>query len=194
MTPMRVGSRIALIRHARSSHVHTGWMNAAGFRAWREAYEGAGIREDERVPAGLELLVKHPDLVLTSDAPRAIASARLIAPSSEIVVSPLLRELDLHGPQLGALRLPLVGWAVAVGARTLVETVRGRYPSEAEADRISEAATLLEKLALQHPLLLVVTHASFRKRLADRLLRTEWQAEPGPRSFEHWSVWLFRRD
>jgi hypothetical protein len=36
--------RVALVRHARSSHVHVGWITASGFRAWREAYEAAGIR------------------------------------------------------------------------------------------------------------------------------------------------------
>ena len=31
-------SRVALVRHARSAHVHTGWIDATGFRAWQEAY------------------------------------------------------------------------------------------------------------------------------------------------------------
>jgi hypothetical protein len=56
--------RVALVRHARSSHVHAGWITASDFRAWREAYEAAGIREDERVPAHLEQLVGRADLVL----------------------------------------------------------------------------------------------------------------------------------
>src|SRR6476660_10302071 len=105
--PLQIeGGRIALVRHARSSHVHTGWITADGFRAWRAAYEAAGIREGERAPAPLERLVGRADLVLSSDAPRAIASARLLAPGHEIVISPLLRELDLESPTLGGLRLP----------------------------------------------------------------------------------------
>src|SRR5262245_6692979 len=95
--------RVALIRHARSSHVHTGCITASGFRAWREAYEAASIRDDERVPAHLERLAGHADLVLSSDAARAVASARMLASGREIVVSSLLRELDLEGPTLGGL-------------------------------------------------------------------------------------------
>ena len=91
-------SRVALVRHARSSHVHAGWIDAGGFRAWREAYEAAGIHEDERVPAQLEQLASHAGVVLSSDAARAVASARLLAPGREIVVSPLLRELDPKDP------------------------------------------------------------------------------------------------
>ena len=186
-------ARVALVRHARSSHVHAGWIDVHGFRAWREAYEAAGIHEGERVPAQLEQLVSRADLVLSSDAARAVSSARLLAPGREIVVSPLLSELDLEGPTLGGLRLPLGAWAVAVGGRTLVRTLRRQYPSAAEAARIGNAAAWLEELAAQNSLIVAVTHAMFRRRLATRLLRTGWQAEPGRRSLQPWSAWLFSR-
>ena len=186
-------ARVALVRHARSSHVHAGWIDARGFRAWREAYEAAGIHEDERVPAQLEQLVSRADLVLSSDAARAVSSARLLAPGREIVVSPLLSELDLEGPTLGGLRLPLGAWAVAVGGRTLVRTLRRQYPSAVEAARIGNAAAWLEELAAQNSLIVAVTHAMFRRRLATRLLQAGWQAERGRRSLQPWSAWLFRR-
>jgi broad specificity phosphatase PhoE len=190
---IQTGARVALVRHARSSHVHAGWISASGFRAWREAYESAGIHEDERVPAQLEQLVSRAGLVLSSDAARAVASARLLAPGREIVVSPLLSELDLEGPALGGLRLPLRAWAVAVGGRTLLQTFRRQYPSAAEAARIDNAAAWLEELAAQHSLIVAVTHAMFRRRLSARLMQTGWQAERGHRSLQPWSAWLFTR-
>jgi broad specificity phosphatase PhoE len=188
---IRTESRIALIRHARSSHVHAGWITASGFRAWREAYEAAGIREDERVPAHLAQLASHADLVLSSNAARAIASARMLA--HEIVVSPLLRELDLESPALGGVRLPLAAWALAVGGRILLLTLRRQYPSAAEAARVNNAAAWLEELATKRSLIVAVTHASFRRQLSTRLAQTGWQAEPGRRSMRHWSAWFFRR-
>jgi broad specificity phosphatase PhoE len=160
---------------------------------WREAYEAAGIHEDERVPAYLEQLVGRADLVLSSDAARAVASARLLAPGHEIVVSPLLRELDLESPTLGGIRLPLAAWAVAVGGRILLLTLRRQYPSAAEAARVHNAAAWLEELAARHSMIVAVTHASFRRQLSARLVQTGWQAEPGRRSVQHWSTWLFRR-
>jgi broad specificity phosphatase PhoE len=172
---MQTEARIALVRHARSSHVHTGWITADGFRAWRAAYEAAGIREGERAPAHLERLVGRADLVLSSDAPRAVASARLLAPGHEIVISPLLRELDLESPMLGGLRLPLAAWALAVGGRTLLLTPRRQYPSAVEAARLSSAAAWLEELAAKHSLIVAVTHASFRRQLSTRLVQTGWQ-------------------
>jgi broad specificity phosphatase PhoE len=183
---------VALVRHARSSHIHAGWITANGFRAWRDAYEAAGIRDDERVPDELARLV-GAELVVSSDAARAVASARLLARGREIVISPLLRELDLESPALGGLRLPLAAWALAVGGRPLFLTLRRQYPSPAEAARIDNAAAWLEKLAVQHSSIVAVTHASFRRQLATRLVHNGWQLEPGRRSQQHWSVWLLRR-
>jgi broad specificity phosphatase PhoE len=168
-------------------------LDAAGFRAWREAYEAAGIEAGEAIPARLAQLAETADLVVSSDAPRAVASARLLARDRETIASPLLRELDLHGPRLGGLRLPLLGWALAVGGRALLLTLGRRYPSTAETARIDEAAAWLEDLAGGHPLILAVTHASFRKRLARRLVHAGWQQEPGRGSLRHWSASLLFR-
>ena len=189
----QTGTRIVLVRHARSSHVHAGWIDASGFRAWREAYEAAAIREDERVPAALEQLAAVAGLVLSSDAPRALATGRLLAGGREVVVSPLLRELDLEGPTLGGLRLPLGAWAVAVGGRTLVRSLRGQYPSAAESARIGDAADWFEGLAARHSTIIAVTHAMFRRRLAARLVQDGWQPEPGRRPVQPWSAWGLRR-
>lgn len=186
-------TRIALVRHARSAHIHAGWINASGFRAWRDAYEAAGIRADERVPDELSQLACGAGLVVSSDAARAVASARLLAPGREIAVSPLLRELELEGPSLGGLRLPLAAWALAVGGRALLLTLRRQYPSPAEAARIDNGAAWLEELAVQHGSIVAVTHASFRRQLATRLVHNCWQREPGRRSHQHWSTWLFNR-
>ena len=190
---IKTKSRIALIRHGRSAHVHAGWINATGFRAWREAYEAAGIRADERAPAHLQQLMAGVDLVLSSDAARAQATARLLAPEHKVVSSPLLRELDLESPRLGGLRLPLAAWVLAVGGRTLVLTLRGQYPSIAEATRINNAAAWLTELSEQHSMIIAVTHGSFRQQLSNRLVQTGWQSEPGRRSIQHWSAWFLRR-
>ena len=71
--------RILLVRHGPSAHVRAGWIDVQGFRAWRSAYEAAGISESERPPLPLAQSIGDASLVLASDAPRAIASARLLA-------------------------------------------------------------------------------------------------------------------
>jgi hypothetical protein len=65
--------------------------------------------------------------------------------------------------------------------------------SAAEADRLARAAAWVDELASQHSLIVAVTRASFRRRLADRLVRSGWQAEPGRRSLRYWNTWSLRR-
>src|SRR6185436_11260073 len=97
---------IFLVRHGRSAHVHSGWIDLDGFQRWREAYERAPIAAEEVGPPHLVELARTADRVVSSDAPRAIASARLLA--GEFVVSPLLHELKLPPPALRRIRLPLI--------------------------------------------------------------------------------------
>jgi broad specificity phosphatase PhoE len=186
--------RLHLVRHGRSAHVHAGWIDATGFRAWRVAYEAASIRDDERVPSDLQQLATGADLVVASDAPRAVASARLLAPpGKEVMVSPLLRELDLEGPSMGGLRLPLAAWALAVGGQMLLRTLRRQHPFAAEAARVAQAAAWLDDLAARHATILAVTHASVRAQLSRQLARTGWNPAPGRRSLRPWSAWSFTR-
>jgi hypothetical protein len=184
--------RLALVRHGRSAHVHRGWIDRGGFDAWREAYEAAGLHGSEQAPADLVRLAADATLVVASDAPRAVESARLLAPGREITLSPLLRELALPGPDLRRLRLPLAGWALAVGARNLLQTLRSRYPPPSELPRIAEAADWLADLAAHQPFVVAVTHGAMRQQLALHLVRRGWQPHGRRRSLHHWSAWLFR--
>lgn len=185
---------IALVRHGMPAHVRTGWVSLSGLQKWREGYDAAGIRADEIVPPHVQALMARGPLVVSSDTPRAAASARLLRPEADVVMSPLLRELDLEAPPLPGLRLPLRAWAVAIAARALFEAVTRGYPSAAETARIREAAAWLDQLSKQHPAIVAVTHAQFRRELARRLVHTGWAPEPGDRSGRHWSAWVLRRN
>jgi len=65
---------ILLVRHARSAHVHRGFLDLAGFRRWREAYEAAGIDERDQPPAALKDLARGSGIIVASTAPRAFRS------------------------------------------------------------------------------------------------------------------------
>jgi broad specificity phosphatase PhoE len=186
-----VRSGLALVRHGRSAHRHRGWIDGEGFRAWRHAYEAAGLDDGERAPTELARLIDDDTLVVASDAPRAMESARLLAPSRRVVGSPLLRELELQAPDLRRLRLPLLGWAVAVGMRASWLAMRAHHPAASELVRVAEAADWLTALAAQRQTVVAVTHASFRRQLALHLVRGGWRPLGGKRSLHHWSAWLF---
>ena len=126
--------------------------------AWRDAYEAAGIRDDDAAPEELIALAGTADVVACSNAPRAVESARRLIGEREVLVSPLLRELELMCPPLGRVRLPLAAWSLAIGGRRVVDAMRGG-PTAAERARVAEAATWIDGLATRHASVVVVTHA-----------------------------------
>jgi broad specificity phosphatase PhoE len=182
-----------LVRHGRSAHVHAGWVDIHGFRRWREAYEAASLSAGEQPPAALVALGGSADLVVASDAPRAVASAERLVAKGPVQTSPLLRELDLDAPSLGQVRLPLLAWAVAVGARSFLLARRASYRAGAEAKRVTAAAAWLDELSAGHLTTVVVTHASLRRRLWGELQNLGWQSASTERSWENWSAWSLRQ-
>lgn len=186
--------KLILVRHGRSAHVHAGAMDLAGFYRWREAYEAAGVIAGEVPPPELAELARNAGALVASNAPRAIESARLLAPEREPIISPLLRELDLHPPNV-RLRMPLLAWALAFGVRSLWRWM-SRQPHLTTAEemvRLARAAQWLGELTKQHGEVVVVTHHSFRMELMKVLKAEGWEATVPRKKSAHWSVWSFRR-
>ena len=86
---------LLLVRHGRSAHVETGWVDVDGVRQWMAAYDAAEIMPEHAPPAELEALVRDASRVIASDLPRTVASAVRLAPEREIVRTPLLREAPM---------------------------------------------------------------------------------------------------
>ncbi|HVE71420.1 MAG TPA: hypothetical protein VNI54_08640 [Thermoanaerobaculia bacterium] len=172
---------ITLVRHGRSAHVHTGWLDFDGFLRWRESYELAPIADDDLPPRELCTLAENAAIV-ASNAPRAITSAQRLAPDREVTISPLLRELELPPPRMFNLRLPPLVWALAF-------LLRGLRPSGEEAQRAAEAAKLLDTLAREKGSVVAATHGAVRPAIARELVRLGWAHDGGRRGTHHWSAW-----
>lgn len=180
--------QLLLVRHGRSAHVQRGWLDADGFRAWRIAYEAAGIRAAESPPGELVAAAASASLVVSSDVRRALESAHLLAPG-RISTSALLRELELPARGLVNIRMPLLGWALAVGTRNAIHTIRSTFPSQPDRDRIVAAAAWLEDLFDGNTRVVAVTHATFRKLLARQLVLRGWRRLDRKSPLHCWSAW-----
>jgi len=193
------GPELLLVRHGRSAHVVTGWLDVHGVRRWMAAYDAAEIALEHAPPPALEALARDAALVVASDLPRTVASAVRLAPEREIVRSPLLRETPLESPDhplpaLGGMRLPFRAWGMIWGSRWLMAYLRNQPPpgvSPAELARAEEAAAwLLEQATRADGRVVVVTHATFRVVLAQALVRRGWRG-PQEKSYREWSAWPF---
>ena len=192
-------AELVLVRHGPSAHVESGWLDVAGLRRWMAAYDAAEIALHHAPPPEVQALCRDATRFLTSDLPRAVASALRLAPGREIERTPLLREAPLETrelplPSLGGVRLPLRGWALVLGARFLAAWMRGAPPPGVDAAalaRADEAAAWLDEQALSGDgRIIVVTHTTFRHLLSRSLAARGWRG-PERRPFREWSASRF---
>jgi broad specificity phosphatase PhoE len=190
---------LILVRHGRSAHVVTGWLDVQGVRNWMAAYDAAEISPDHAPPPELEALARDAALLVASDLPRTVASAVRLAPGREIVRTPLLREVPLETPDrplpgFAGIRLPFRAWGMVWGSRWLMAYLRNQPPpgvSPAELARAEQAATwLVEQATHAGGRVVVVTHATFRVVLGRALARRGWRG-PQEKSYREWSAWPF---
>lgn len=195
-TPSRPRAEIALVRHGRSAHVEPRWLDVEGVRRWMAAYDAAAIAPEHPPPPALVALARSADLVVSSDLPRALASAALLAGGRDVAADPLFREAALETaelplPALAGVRLPLHGWALAFALRWVQASRRGLHAGVVA--RADAAAAWLADHAAGRRLVLVVTHGTFRTVLAAALARRGWRP-PSRRPFREWSVWRLPPD
>ena len=190
---------LLLVRHGRSAHVHTGWVDVDGVRQWMAAYDAASIMPEHAPPAELEALVRDASLVVASDLPRTIASAERLAPEREIVRTPLLREAPMETPDrplpaFGGIRLPLRAWGMLWSTRWIASWLWNAEPpgiGPAELERAEQAAELLVARARESGgRIVAVTHATFRVVLARALAGRGWRG-PDERPYHEWSAWRY---
>jgi broad specificity phosphatase PhoE len=186
--------RLLLVRHGRSScTLPPGFVDRAAVERWLTAYDAAGLAADDAPPAALVAEVARAHLVVSSDLPRAVASAALLAPGRESIVSPLFREIPLPIPRSLVRRLPAMVWGAIIHLRWLYEIARGRGDPRDAVEQARAAARWCEDacdaLGAEEPVIAVATHGVFRRVLARHLLGEGWRFAPGRRGYAHWSVW-----
>jgi len=163
--------------------VVSGLLDRAAFLRWREAYEGAGIHPAEVPPAELCAAAQQAAVIVSSDARRAIESARMLAPDREEPPEVQRLELSLEPLNLRRVRLPLFGWALTYAFRALA--------TADEKERVRAAAEWLIELPLRQGEVIALTHGSFRSLLARELARRGWMPVTPRRRSSHWSAWSF---
>ena len=166
-------------------------MRSADVGAFEDAYDAAGIVDHEDPPPDLIRVAADAAIIAASDLPRAVASARRIAPTREPDVTPLLREIRLEPPRWLP-RLPIQVWDVLSHAQWSYRLARGTPHDFVR--RANDAAEWLAQRAADPATVVAVTHGGFRRIVANRLEARGWSAGPGRRSYENWSVWSYSRD
>lgn len=166
-------------------------MNRRAVSAFEDAYDAASILDEAVPPIDLLRASENADVICSSDLPRAIATARRVAPDREIVITPLLREIRLEPPLWIPFALPISTWDALSHAQWSYRLwAKSR---NAFVERADQATEWLEERASRARTTLVVTHAGFRRLLHARFRSRGWRSLHARQSYEHWSIWALER-
>lgn len=183
--------RIILVRHGPPAPVAASrLLDSTAFARWCAEYAQVGLSATAAAPSDLVALARAGARVVSSDLPRAMASAALLAPDIHVITSPLLREAEVPVPPWHRVRLPLTAWLALSRAGWLAGLWQGAESRAAVAARAGAAAEWLSGLAMRDGGIIAVTHGAVRPAIARALLASGWRGRGWGR-YAPWSAWAF---
>jgi broad specificity phosphatase PhoE len=184
--------RILLIRHGQPHIALRPHAGHAGFAAYIDAYEEAGLSPSNLPPEELRDLVRELDHVFTSDRPRSRQSAAALAPRAELIADSLFAEAPLASPRIPLLKMGAPKWAVVsrilwhAGFHPGIENPRNaRKRAVQAADRLIARAHVTGVSAL-------VAHGYFNWMIG-RELRRRGFARSGSHQARYWNTVIYER-
>ncbi|MGM7636673.1 histidine phosphatase family protein [Bacillus sp. Hm123] len=174
---------ISLIRHGRSTHTDHSWINASQFGDWVKQYDAAGVFTEADFPEETKRKMADAKLIVTSDLTRSIHSAHLLSPQTNIVSSPLFREVGIPRVSFSKIKAPPALWSILLRSCWLFG-----YSSQTESllqakKRAKEASEQLIHYATKYETILLVGHGFFNRSRA-RESRMEKQDKNKPKTLE----------
>lgn len=172
--------RIVLLRHGRPHVPNYKSLKAGQVGQWIEAYNAAGLTADHKPPQRAIEIAATCNMVVCSDLPRSIESAKALGVESINVVEPVFREVGLSFWNLPMLKMTPKAWAVFFRLAWFCG-----YASNSESvwearTRASSGAARLKELAEINGAILFVGHGLLNKFLAKELLSSGWKGPNNP--------------
>jgi broad specificity phosphatase PhoE len=184
--------RILLIRHGQPHISLSPRTGHAGFAAYIDSYEEAGLSPASLPPQELQDLARELDHVFTSGRPRSHQSAKALAPHAERIADPLFAEAPLAAPVIPLLQMQVAKWAVVsrllwyLGFHPKIENPR------TAARRAAQAADILIARARKSGTAALLAHGYFNWMIGRRLARLGF-ARSGSHRARYWNTVIYER-
>ncbi|MEH7276050.1 histidine phosphatase family protein [Neobacillus vireti] len=183
---------ISLIRHGKSQLTENDKLSGWEFKKWVEKYDYNGVIEESTYPSATLGKVAAANIIITSDLKRAVESARLLDPVTNIISDLLFRETELpsYTSQIFNLKLKPSTWAIVLrilwfsGYSTNCESL------DQAKFRANKAAQQLIDYANEYKSVVLVGHGFFNMFIAKELQKKGWIG-PRKRDSKHWNCMSF---
>lgn len=185
--------QIVLLRHGMPKVDKDRRLNAAEFGGWVSEYNAAGIDTDCRPPQPAIEQASKCNLVVCSNLPRSLESARALGIETIGICESAFREMDMPYANLQFPRLSLSVWSVLFRLMWV-----GGYSANAESfdaarERARNCAERLMVLASIHDSVLLVGHGSLNWFVARYLKSMGWTGpRKAPRKYWEFGVYSYQ--
>ncbi|MBA2589889.1 MAG: histidine phosphatase family protein [Alphaproteobacteria bacterium] len=182
--------RIILVRHGQPHIALSPKASHAGFADYIGAYEEAGLAPANLPPQELRDLVRELDHVFTSDRPRSLQSAAVLAPTAMLTTDPLFAEAPLATPCIPLLRMAVPKWAVVSRILWHAGFAPGIENARAAGHRAEKAADILIARAREAGSAVLVAHGYFNFMIGRRLAKLGF-VRTGSHQARYWNTVIY---
>ncbi len=170
--------KITLMRHGKPELSLSGHTAAGALCDIIMAYDASGIA-DHPTEAAINAAKNH-NIVVSSDLPRALQSAKALGVDKIHSADALFREATLPHFSNGSLKLPMSGWLVILRCIWFCGYSQNGETFLAAKTRAKAAAERLIMLAREFNSVLLVGHGFINYFIAKELLSNHWVGPPKP--------------
>jgi len=181
--------RITLLRHGKPKFELTGNARASELSEISKSYDLSGIHADPSKDSIIQ--AKRHNIIVCSNLPRSIQSAKALGVTEVHSISPLFREADIPYFTKGSIKLPVSTWIIVMRGLWFFGLSKNGESLLATRKRAKKATGELILLAKQFESVMLVGHGFINHFIAKELLSSNWSGPKKPAS-EYWGCSTYR--
>lgn len=182
---------IALLRHGKPTVTENDKLSAIEYTGYMRQYDDAGIDLAHPPPKEVSRRAETSSVILCSDLPRAIESAKTLSNSHEVVVDSVFREITMPSINMNTFKFSAKTWGVISRAVWFLGYSNGSESFRQAKERAATAAKQLIGLAETHGSVVLVSHGFVNYFIGRALLANGWEGPSIP-CWKYWGVGLYK--
>jgi broad specificity phosphatase PhoE len=181
---------ITLLRHGKPGLRLNDKYKAVEYKGFMEKYDEAGLDKDFKPPLHARERADDCGVVLSSDLPRTIESAKALNTSDRLTIEPIFREAMLPAGSFGPIKLSANTWGWVFRAVWFLGYSNGSESFKEARMRAAKCADRLASLAEAHTSVMLVGHGIVNYLIAKVLLSNGWSGPIIP-SLKYWQYGVY---
>ena len=181
--------QITLLRHGKPEFELSGNVKACELSEIAKCYDLSGIIDAP--PKDAMIQTKMQDIVVCSNLPRSLQSAKALGVTEVYLATPVFREASIPHFSSGSIKLPINAWVILLRGLWYFGFSKNGESLVATKERAKQATQELIRMAKQFDSVLLVGHGFINYFIAKELLSQKWRGPKKPAS-DYWNYSVYQ--